>query len=259
MFTLKEIKEKLQKPFNRGRGSSDWLSVYVYSPLARPIIKLLLGTSVTANQVTSTMVIAGVLGCFLLALGKYWLGIIGIALIQLHILLDHVDGPIARAKNTASLKGIYIERIGHDLVFTLFFFSIALGSINMAIGIVPMLVLGFFASFGYFFYKHTRRVKIYCYIVENWKKGRKDVTVPEKDFSVHQLVQPGLLRGIYRKTQIIWEPIFFINFATVLAIADAIYIIPIFYGLTYPVQFILSYVYQASLKKDWVDEWLNRG
>lgn len=258
MLTLKEIKEKLQLPFNKSRGTDDWLSLYVYSPLARPIIKALLFTPVTANQVTTSMILIGVIGCLLFAFGSYWCSIIGIGLIHFHIILDHVDGPIARARNSRSLKGVYIERVGHDLIFTLFFYCIAFGALKRGFNPIFILTSGFLASFGYFFYKHTRLAKIYCELIysRGQKSEKNSLDSDNPDIKIRNNV--GLLRKIYRKTQILWEPVFFINITTLLAIFNLVYVIPIFYGLTYPIQFFVSYVYQANTARDWVLEWLKR-
>ena len=97
-LTLKEIRQKYQIPQYDAKNTDYWIARNVYSRLATPLIQLFLKTSITANQITVLWVILGIFSCYLFTFGKYWSSIIGCLLIQLHMLLDYVDGPVARVK-----------------------------------------------------------------------------------------------------------------------------------------------------------------
>lgn len=256
-LTLKEIRQRYQNPHYNTKKIDYWLARGIYSKLATPIVRFLFKTPVTANQVTILWVLLGLFSCFLFTFGKYWISILACVLIQIHILLDYVDGPIARFRNSsdeASQRGLYIERIGHDLIYTAYFYCIGLGAIKKGLEPRFILTLSFLASLGYFFYKYTRRAKIYCTLVYNANKGftHKDTVRSVKSVSRYK----SLLRRLYRRTQYIWDPITFTFISLVASLFDLLYILPIFYGLTYPVQFIASYVYQAKIPADWVYDWL---
>ncbi len=257
MATLKELRVQLQEPRYRKMKKLHVFTKYIYSQLATPIIKVLLKTSVTGNQVTVFWVCLGIFSCLLLTLGQYWVTLTAVILLQLHLVLDYVDGPIARARNQISLKGVYIERVGHDVIFTLFFFCIAVGSLKRGLSPVPTLIIGFSAAFGYFFYKYTRRAMIYCSLVYR-DRSQETSTQRLSSSACERAVMPevSMFRKIYRKSQQFWDPVVFTTLALPLAILDLLYLIPFFYGLTYPFQFLLSYVYQSKIMDRWVDDWV---
>lgn len=263
MLTLKEIYNNYQASHYDFKKVNLWLIREFYGRAATPIIKLLLYTPISANQVTVGWVIIGIFACFLLTVGNYTASLAGAFLIQLHIILDYVDGPIARIRGVSSLeskRGIYIERIGHDLIFTSFFYSISVGAVKAGCKPLAMLNLGFLASIGYFFYKYTRRAKIYCALIsqakENFDSGEQKTQqkIPIIDIGAGK----NIFRAFYRKTQPLWDPVFFTTIAFIAFLFDIGYVIPIFYGCTYPLHFIISYVYQAKINDGWVMDMVKR-
>jgi phosphatidylglycerophosphate synthase len=75
----------------------------------------LVATRVTPNQLTYLMVLAGLAaGAALLVPGLA--GALAAALlIQLYLLLDCVDGEVARWRGETSVTGVYLDRVGHYL------------------------------------------------------------------------------------------------------------------------------------------------
>jgi phosphatidylglycerophosphate synthase len=75
----------------------------------------LVNTRITPNQLTYLMVVAGVAaGAALLVPGLAG-ALIGALLIQLYLLLDCVDGEVARWRGQTSVTGVYLDRVGHYL------------------------------------------------------------------------------------------------------------------------------------------------
>lgn len=75
----------------------------------------LANSRITPNQLTYLMVVAGVLaGAALLVPGLAG-ALLGAVLIQVYLLLDCVDGEIARWRKQTSITGVYLDRIGHYL------------------------------------------------------------------------------------------------------------------------------------------------
>lgn len=266
MLTLKEIRDKYQTPRYDAKKMNHWATRKIYSRLATPIVWLLLPTRITANQITAGWVVLGVVSCLLFAVGKYWTTVLAALLMQLHVTLDYVDGPIARYRNSMdegakgnANRGAYIERVGHDLIYTIYFYCISIGAIKK--GLEPLFILsfGFLASIGYFFYKYTRRARIFCALVYNADRAEKDIpALNATEVIKDKTGRKSPLKVLYRKTQSIWDPISFTIITLVAAFFDLVYILPIFYGLTYPVHFVISYIYQARIKDDWVYEWIKK-
>jgi phosphatidylglycerophosphate synthase len=72
-------------------------------------------TRITANQLTYLMIVAGLLAGAGLLIPGIAGALLGALLIQLYLLLDCVDGEVARWKRTTSITGVYLDRIGHYL------------------------------------------------------------------------------------------------------------------------------------------------
>jgi phosphatidylglycerophosphate synthase len=71
----------------------------------------------------------------------------GLAAFHLHVLLDYVDGEVARCRKQTSATGAYLDLITDRITFPLLVFCSAAGAFR-ALGDPTMLILGFAASFG---------------------------------------------------------------------------------------------------------------
>jgi phosphatidylglycerophosphate synthase len=77
--------------------------------------RLLVNTRITPNQYTGLMIVSGIAaGAALLVPGLPG-AILGALLIQLYLLLDCVDGELARWRKVTSTTGVYLDRVGHYL------------------------------------------------------------------------------------------------------------------------------------------------
>ncbi len=75
----------------------------------------LVNTRLTPNQYTGLMIVAGVAaGAGLLVPGLTG-AVLGALLIQVYLLLDCVDGELARWRGQTSITGVYLDRVGHYL------------------------------------------------------------------------------------------------------------------------------------------------
>jgi len=82
---------------DRPTGDS-YLATLIDRPLSRPLTRLLLRTSLTPSHVTLLGMACGLLGAAGLATVSYWGRLVGVALLIMSIVLDCVDGDMARAK-----------------------------------------------------------------------------------------------------------------------------------------------------------------
>ena len=79
---------------------------------------------VTPNQITYFFVILSFLASILLFFSDFWLKIVALLLLWLCLILDGVDGDIARYNNLFSLKGLYVDGIYHLAGPSLFLFAL---------------------------------------------------------------------------------------------------------------------------------------
>ncbi len=97
-------------------GDRRWWYV-MYRRVSIYITWALLHTSVTPNQVTAVTLILVVSGAVLTALQCPWIALAGYALLMGYHLLDKVDGEIARFRGVFSIRGVYMDELGHAWVF----------------------------------------------------------------------------------------------------------------------------------------------
>jgi hypothetical protein len=100
---------------NSGEHWAGRLYVRRLSPyLTRPLLR----TRVTPNAVTWGMIAVGLLAAAVLTLPGVIPAAVAALLIQCQILLDCVDGEIARWRRQFSPAGIYLDRLGHYVTET---------------------------------------------------------------------------------------------------------------------------------------------
>lgn len=113
------------------------------------VTKLLLYTGIHADQVTMLMVLLSLIGSGMMAFSSIWTMFIGITIIHFTIVLDNVNGEVARYKKEGSLIGTYMEEIYHVVSTPFIFFSFAYGIFNqtgMNIAIIFGFLIAIFSS-----------------------------------------------------------------------------------------------------------------
>jgi len=113
METIKELRKKLQTNVLGYPYLQRSVSIY--------ITKFLLPTNIQANQVTILMFLAVILGSVAIFFGYIW---VGFFLVYLNIVLDAVDGEVARYRGTYSLRGVYLDSVNHHIGHGLFFLAL---------------------------------------------------------------------------------------------------------------------------------------
>lgn len=95
----------------------------------------------SADQVTITFFIAGLIGAFLYVPDSITYTIIGYVFFRLHIIIDMSDGDIARYNQTFSIRGAYWDSMIHAVLNPLYFISIGY-SFYLQFGDVLFILLG---------------------------------------------------------------------------------------------------------------------
>lgn len=113
MESIKELRVKLQTNVLGHPILQRVPSIY--------LTRMFLATNITANQVSAAMIIIGVISGIVVAFGYIW---VGLALVYLSLVLDAVDGEIARYRKIFSLRGIFLDLVNHLVVFGTFFLGL---------------------------------------------------------------------------------------------------------------------------------------
>lgn len=146
--TIKELREICQKPsemhdFGTLRGKIHrFFSIY--------ITRLIINTRITPNQVTLSLLFFNALVAFFFATGNYLFSILAIIPFELMIIIDQVDGELARYKKTTSLDGLFLDSLSEVILMPLVFAGVTIGVMQNNFDIL-LLIFGISAIFFSFY------------------------------------------------------------------------------------------------------------
>jgi hypothetical protein len=190
---------------------------HVCSHFSIYITKLLLYTPITANQVTFIMLVLGIVGSAFLFNGFF---VTGLLILHFAVVLDNVDGEIARFKKERSMMGKYLDIVYHVTVSPLMLFGYAYGIYNLHPDKL-LIVFGFLAAM---FSKSVILPAIFDVIVTMRIKGSHPPLKTKTDGSEIKEIEgkaerykSHLLR-IYSKAKDFWEHPFNLVALTILYI-----------------------------------------
>ena len=152
--TIKDIKQKYL--YARWSNESNFFWTYrVRRPVSYYMAWCFLRLGFSANNVTLSFLLVGIIGCLFLASGNYLYLVIGALLIELSITLDCVDGHLARLKGT-SYVGTILDFWCGKIVFVSSMFSLGIGlskilsPVDIHVSIIPLIKVGVFLYVGFF-------------------------------------------------------------------------------------------------------------
>lgn len=140
------------------------------------VTKLLLYTPVKADQVTIGMVLLAIIGSVFMAFGNLGYMLIGILIIHFTVVLDNVNGEVARYRKEGSMMGTFLEQYYHELSVPLIFFSLGFG-VFLAAGYKSAVVFGFLCAI---FSRSTVLSALKSAVVKNAIRDRSNKKVDEK-------------------------------------------------------------------------------
>ncbi len=94
-----------------------------YRPISIFLCRLLIKTKITGNQISVFLMFFSIFCFVLIAINKI---ILGTLLLQVALLLDCMDGAMARMRKQESLKGVYFECMWHECILPLFYLSLGI-------------------------------------------------------------------------------------------------------------------------------------
>ncbi|WP_193212192.1 CDP-alcohol phosphatidyltransferase family protein [Luteolibacter marinus] len=93
--------------------------------LLRPLLANLAGTGCRANHITALSLVSGLAFCPFFIAGQ---PAVALALLLFHVLLDGLDGPLARFRDDASNRGSFIDTMADQAVVTVTTLALIHGS-----------------------------------------------------------------------------------------------------------------------------------
>jgi len=148
-----------------------------YQYISIYITKVFLNTPITANQVSCLMIFLGLVAIIFFMQGSYIYFLMGILIYHLSILLDWVDGEVARCKKICSLRGAYLDYFHHTIVTPLLIISLAIGAYRsnpLEIPRIIFLIAGFIGAYSFMIHGHLKLFKTFFGEKEVEYKNRKE-------------------------------------------------------------------------------------
>src|SRR4051794_21245148 len=117
--SVAELRAVAQPPEIFARNSGEhWAGRLYMRRLSPYVTRLVLRTPLTPNGVTWLMMVVGLAAAGVLTLPGLWAAAGALLLIQLQLLLDCVDGEMARWLDKRSPVGVYIDQLAHHITET---------------------------------------------------------------------------------------------------------------------------------------------
>lgn len=126
-ISIDDLRDKYLQTKAHEKG---WIwTYYVRRPISYYLAIFFLYFNISANKVTLLFLFTGIIGSLLLAIGDYMMFIIGALLIELAIILDCVDGNIARVKGP-TITGSILDIWSGEVILVLSMFTLGVGVYN---------------------------------------------------------------------------------------------------------------------------------
>lgn len=143
---LEELREVIHPAGKLDSRAEHWAGRLYMRALSLRVTRLMLGTRFSPNQITTVMVFAGVLSGVALVLPGLGGAVLSVVFMQLYLLLDCVDGEVARWRKQFSPLGVYLDRLGAYLADAAV--MVGMGIRASELGLDPYLVAGLAAAIG---------------------------------------------------------------------------------------------------------------
>ena len=115
--SIAELRAVAQPPgLVERRSAEHWAGRLYMRRISLHVTRWLVGTRATPNGLTVAMIVVGLLAAVAAAFPGILTAVLAALLIQVYLLLDCVDGEVARWRRVSSAGGVFLDRLGHHVV-----------------------------------------------------------------------------------------------------------------------------------------------
>lgn len=148
MLTVKKRKKTLipvtigSDKFYLHRTSDDFVARFTIQQIAPFFTKLIAKTPITPNHVTTLSLVLAILSAILISFSDYTYNIVASSILFVVLMLDYVDGILARYRKKLTKFGVYMEYIFHEIVPPSLFFALGINSYKHINNVIPLYLGG---------------------------------------------------------------------------------------------------------------------
>lgn len=159
-----ELREKLQASKIEGR-ERPWGYKWLQRGPSIYITWFLIKTPIKPNTISAFNLLVGLAAVYSVTQLNFWWQLAGILLLYLNLLLDKVDGEVARYKNIYSLRGVYLDEINHYAIPPLFFLGLgwSLAHVSTVFSDHIILLTAAIAALGSIWLRLSHNLKYHIY------------------------------------------------------------------------------------------------
>lgn len=128
---LSKVSEERIRLRISNRANDGFYSVYVLRRLSKILTFIAVKVKATPNQVTLASFAIGLFAAFLFSTADFWLMLLGAALLQFSLVVDCVDGELARYTRKFSRLGAWLDAITDRVKEYAVFLGLAFGAITV--------------------------------------------------------------------------------------------------------------------------------
>jgi len=194
MNSIKELRQRCQ--YTKVGGDYIFHRL-IYRKISIYLTKVLIKTPITANQVTIISIFVGLTGGLFLALGKSSFYLIGALLYNFSVVLDVVDGEIARYRGTSGMRGQYLDLLAHYFISASIFACLSF-SLYKDLGNIYIIIFGFTAAISTVIAKTS--VALVYHSAGMKRRGFFDISGNRQNFSKNRKTNSGIKQSIHKKT-----------------------------------------------------------
>jgi phosphatidylglycerophosphate synthase len=177
-------------------------------------------TRLTPNQITLVSLAVGLSSAAAFASTHPLVVLLGLLAFHVHVLLDYVDGEVARCRGETSVAGAYLDLITDRITFPLLVFCSGL-AVYQQLGNPNILIVGFIATFGLLLDKAA----VDCWYRAN--SGSKENEVEDRYVAAPEVSGWRRLRGKLSILVVMTRGLTaFLTYTAIAALLDATYHAP---------------------------------
>lgn len=137
----------MKKDYKKMRKKEEHLISFLYRPITEPVAKFLFKTSITPNKITTFGIFVSVVAGIFFSLGEWKYLVTGAILAQIVLILDLLDGQVARYKQMRTMFGRWYDKISNKIFKYIMFLGATIGAYRMS-GDYIILIIGAVAIFN---------------------------------------------------------------------------------------------------------------
>ena len=239
-FSINQLRHLCQDPI---RSKDLFLVSLFYRKISIYFTWVFLLTPISANQVTILSLIFGLVSAIFFSYGSY---LVGSLLFLFALLLDYVDGEIARFRKNSSIKGVYLDIISHYIIDPFMFLGVSIGVFKITFDPI-ILVFGGVSAICVMLIRIIRDAKIIAPFQSKMYPSIQSKKCINNENNINNLsskiLQTNLKSFIpyisYNAAHLIFLLSLLNFFIPVFNMVSSMHYLMLFYGITYPVACII--------------------